>query len=172
MSEIEVAREQAVHLLRLGHSVNEVATELGRTPQWVRKCWRRYQTSDWAGLKERSRAPHQPGREIPEPVRRAVLQARSELEAKAARGQELKYVGGKVVRTRLRAKKVTTIERILQQAKMTRARQKKAKVIYPHLKPSQAHQLYQVDHLPRYLQGGQKVYCFNAIDVVSHYPTG
>lgn len=178
MSEIEAAREQAVHLLRLGHKPNEVAAELGRTPQWVRKCWRQYQSSGWAGLKERSRAPQQPGREVSEPVRQAVLQARSELEAEAARGQGLKYIGGKAVRTRLKANRVQplpsvpTIERILRQAKMTKPRQKQAKVVYPHLRPTQAHQLYQVDHMPHYLQGGQKVYCFNAIDVVSRYPTG
>ena len=178
MSEIQVAREQAVHLLRLGHRPTAVAAELGRTPQWVRKCWRRYQALGWAGLQEQSRAPHQPGRQVTEPIRRAVIQARSELEAEAARGQGLKYIGGKAVRTRLKAKKiqplpsVPTIERILRAAAMTNPRPKKAKVVYPRLRPDQAHQLYQVDHLPRYLQGGQKVYCFNALDVVSHYPTG
>jgi hypothetical protein len=67
---------------------------------------------------------------------------------------------------------VATIERILRQANMTKPRPKQAKVVYPHLKPTQAHHLYQIDPLPHYLQGGQKVYCFNAIDVISHYPTG
>jgi hypothetical protein len=45
-------------------------------------------------------------------------------------------------------------------------------VNYPHLHPTQAHQLVQVDIYPRLMQGGQRVACFNAIDVVSHYPTG
>jgi hypothetical protein len=44
--------------------------------------------------------------------------------------------------------------------------------VYPHLEPQQAHQLLQVDIYPRYLQGGQAIACFNAIDVVSRYPTG
>jgi transposase InsO family protein len=45
-------------------------------------------------------------------------------------------------------------------------------VIYPHLQPTAAHQLCQVDIFPRYLQVGQQVACFNALDVVSRYPTG
>jgi len=47
-----------------------------------------------------------------------------------------------------------------------------AKVLYPHLAPSQPQQLIQVDIVPHYLPGGSKVACFNALDVVSHYPTG
>ena len=34
------------------------------------------------------------------------------------------------------------------------------------------HQLCQVDIVPHFLRGGQSISCFNAIDVVSRYPTG
>jgi len=107
-----------------------------------------------------------------------VRKARSELEAEARRGQGLKYIGARAIRTRLKVQDVTplpsvrTIERILQEANMTHPHQARPEVQYPHLHPSQPHQLCQVDHVPRYLQGGKPVYGFNAIDVVSRYPTG
>ncbi len=178
MSERQAEREKAVHLRRLGHSTTEVAEELKRSPQWVRQCWRRYQNSGWAGLAERSRAPHQHGRRLGTEIKQAVRKARSELEAEAAQGQGLKYIGGRAIRTRLKQEQikplpsVRTIERIVEAAQMTRSKESKSVIAYPRLKPSQAHQLCQIDHMPHYLQGGQKVFCFNAIDVVSRYPTG
>ena len=178
MSELQAEREKAVHLCRLGHTSAEVATELGRSPQWVRKWWRQYQQAGWAGLAERSRAPHQHGRRLSPKIRKAVQRARSELEAEAARGVGLKYIGGRAIRTRLKKWKlkplpsVRSIERILEAAEMTRPKQSQPEIEYPRLQPSQAQQLCQVDHMPHYLQGGQKLYCFNAIDVVSRYPTG
>lgn len=178
MSQVQAEREKAVHLRRLGHTTAEVATELGRSPQWVRTWWRQYQQSGWAGLSEKSRAPHQHGRRLSPEVRQAVRRARSELEAEAARGIGLKYIGSRAIRTRLKKWKlkplpsVRSIERILEESKMTRPKQSQPTIDYPRLQPSQAHHLCQVDHMPHYLQGGQKVYCFNAIDVVSRYPTG
>ncbi len=178
MSELREAREQAIHLLRLGHSPTEVGTELGRSAVWVRKCWRLYQAAGWAGLVEQSRAPKRHGTETAEVIQRAVVKARSELEAEAARGVGLKYIGGKAVRTYLKGKgieplpSVPTIERILREAGMTQAREKRPAVIYPRLRPQKPHQLCQADHIPRYLEGGEQVYCFNAIDPVSRFPTG
>jgi transposase InsO family protein len=178
MSETQAEREKAVHLRRLGHTTAEVAEELKRSPQWVRQCWRRYQNSGWTGLAERSRAPQQHGRRLDAQIKQAVRRARSELEAEAARGQGLKYIGGRAIRTRLKQGQiqplpsVRTIERIVEAAQMSRSKESKPVIEYPRLKPSQAHQLCQIDHMPHYLQGGQKVFCFNAIDVVSRYPTG
>jgi len=106
-----------------------------------------------------------------------VRQARSELEAAAARNEGLKYIGARAIRTRLKAAEkpapsLRTIERILQEFGMTRPHQALPEITYPHLQPQHPHELCQVDHMPHYLQGGEKVYCFNAIDVVSRYPTG
>ena len=177
MNKQQADREKAVHLRRLGHDTAAVATELGYSQQWVRKWWRRYQASGWEGLADQSRTPHQHGRQVSKEVRQAVVKARSELEAEASRNEGLKYIGGRAVRTRLKGRvsavpSVATIERILREEGMTKPREERAKIVYPRLRPQQPQQLYQVDHIPRYLHGGQKVYCFNAIDVVSGYPTG
>ncbi|RMD66727.1 transposase, partial [Candidatus Parcubacteria bacterium] len=45
------------------------------------------------------------------------------------------------------------------------------KVSYPHLRPTQPHQLIQSDIVPKHLLGGTRIACFNAIDVVSRYPS-
>jgi len=178
MNEIQAARESAIHVLRLGYTAREVARELNRSESWVRKCWRLYQAGGWAGLAEASRAPHQHGRRLSNEVRSAIIRARSELEAQAAKGTGLKYVGGRAVRTRLKAQKVSplpsvaTIERVLREAGMTRPKAASPTISYPRLCPHQPHQLIQIDHMPHFLQGGQRVFCFNGLDVVSRYPTG
>lgn len=172
-------RWTAIHLLRAGHSVVAVAEQLGRSERWVRKWRQRYERAGWAGLQERSRAPRQHGRRLPSETRQLVIQTRSELEAEAASGHGLKHVGARAVRSRLRerlggsAPSVASIERILRTAGLTRRRQPpQPEICYPHLRPTAAHQLGQIDIVPHYLTGGQKVACFNGLDVVSRYPTG
>lgn len=173
-------RHTAIHLLRAGHSVEQVAEQLKRTPPWVRKWRKRFESESWQGLADRSRAPKTHSRRLPDPVRQLVAQTRSELEAEAAQGIGLKYIGAMAIRTRLKAKlndplpSVPTIERILREREMTQPRSKatQPKIVYPHLKPSQPHQLCQVDIVPHFLTGGERVACFNAIDVVSRYPMG
>jgi transposase len=180
MTNLAEQRYTAVHLLRAGHSVSEVAKQLQRHPNWVRKWYKRYQNEGWSGLQERSRAPKQPGNKISPDIQRAICQARSEVEAEAARGTGLKYIGAIAVRTKMKQKKIkplpskATIERVLRANEMTRPKAKAAavKISYPHVQATAPHQLCQVDIVPHYLPGGAKVACFNAIDVVSRYPTG
>ncbi len=170
-------RERAIHLLRSGRSVREVAQILQHSESWVYKCRQRYQEAGWEGLKSRSRRPHTLARRLPAHVRQAVREARSELEAEAAQGG-LKFIGSAAIRTRLKEKGITplpskrSIERILRDAQMTqpRPRAKAEEDTYPHLQLTEPHLLVQVDICPRYLKGGQSVACFNAIDVVSRYP--
>lgn len=173
-------RRSAIHLLHAGHSAKEVAEHLGRTSRWVRKWRKRYQTESWEGLKDRSRRPHRIANETPEATKQAIRKARSELEAEAAEGKGLKYIGGQAIRTRLKAEKVSplpsvsTIERVIRSAGMTRPYQRPEppKVDYPRLNVDQPQMLTQVDIAPHYLKGGERVACFNAIDVFSRYPTG
>lgn len=173
-------RKSAIHLLRAGQRVKAVADELGRTPRWVRKCRKRYQTEGWDGLKERSRRPHHFARQTTEANKQAIRKARSELEAEAEEGQGLKYIGGQAIRTRLKEAgiqplpSIPTIERVIRAAGMTRPyqRPKQPEIHYPHLKVKQPQTLIQADIVPHYLKGGQRVACFNAIDVASRYPTG
>ncbi|MCC6601956.1 MAG: transposase [Anaerolineae bacterium] len=173
-------RKLAVMQLRQGKTVTEVAQSLSRHPNWVRKWQKRFETEGWSGLKERTRAPKKPKHQLLPEVRAAICQTRLELEAEAALGEGLKYIGGRAVRTRLKQKRVkplpsvSSIERTLREAGLTRPKaiSSKSEIAYPRLQPTQPHQLCQVDIVPHFLQGGQRVACFNALDVVSRYPTG
>jgi transposase InsO family protein len=181
MSDELAIRRTAIHLLRSGRAPIEVAQEVKRSLSWVYKWRKRYfEAGDWQALQDRSRAPkHQP-KKLPEGVRQAIRAVRSELEAEAAEPGKLSYIAAQAVQGRLRQRRIaplpsiSSIERELRAAGMTRPRkpQEPDQVAYPHLRPTQPHQLIQVDIVPRYLPGGPCVSCFNAIDVVSRYPTG
>jgi transposase len=174
-------RRTAIHLLRSGRSPAEVAEDLQRCSAWVYK-WRDrfFEQGDWHALHDRSRAPRHPSRKLLESVRQAICHARSELEAEANQPGKLSYIGAPAIRERLDKWKIrplpslTSIERTLRRKGMTHPHKSKpaSEVIYPHLKPTQPHQLMQADIVTHYLPGGACVACFNAIDVVSHYPTG
>jgi len=49
-------RKMAVHLLRKGEKVEDIAIELRRSEKWVRKWWKRYCQDGFRGLQERNRA--------------------------------------------------------------------------------------------------------------------
>jgi len=173
-------RKLAIHLLRKGEKVEDVALELGRSEIWVRKWWQRYRQDGFRGLQDQSRTPNKHGRKLSTEVVTKICLARSELEAERELGTGLKYVGALAVRTRLKKWGVkslpskASIERVLHKYKLTHKKEEKTeeKVDYPQLQPNHSQELVQVDIVPHYLTGGEKAPCFNAIDVVSRYPTG
>ncbi|MBM4460716.1 MAG: helix-turn-helix domain-containing protein [Chloroflexi bacterium] len=128
MTSLADERMSAIHLLRAEQTVSEVAQQLGHSERWVRKWWQRYQTAAWAGLADQSRAPHRRPRQLSAVVRQQIILARSTLEAQAATGTDLKYIGAPAVRTRLKAQgcqplpSIASIERVLLAAGMTRPR--------------------------------------------------
>lgn len=177
-TELYQERKSAIHLLRSGCSRKEVAAELNRSIVWVCKWQGRFEKNGWAGLKSQSRAPKEHGRKLSPKIQEAIIQTRSELEAEAAEGDGLKYIGSRAVLARLKRKKITplpglaSIERVIRAVGMTKTKSTEEKIKYPHLQPKQPHQLLQVDIVPHYLRGGQSVACFNGLDVVSRYPAG
>jgi transposase InsO family protein len=181
MSDELAIRRTAIHLLRSGKTPTEVAQEISRSLAWVYKWRKRYfEAGDWEALQDRSRAPQHVPKKLPVRIRQSIRAVRSELEAEAVVPGKLSYIGAQAVQGRLQQKRIaplpsiSSIERELRAAGMTRPRKPKEPnlVVYPHLRPTQSHQLVQVDIVPRYLPGGPCVSCFNAIDVVSRYPTG
>ena len=171
-------RKRAVYAVLRGKTLDETAEAMYRSTGWVHKWWHRYQKGGWSGLHDRPRAPRQHGRKISAETREAICQVRCELEAGAELNAGLKYIGARAVRTKLNERGLTqipsqpTIERVLRDAGLTRKKEDKPQVKYPRLRPTVPHTLYQVDIVPHYLRGGQRVSGFNAIDVVSRYPTG
>ena len=173
-------RKSAIFQLRKGKTMQEVAQNMGRSLYWVSKWHNRYQEEGWSGLQDRSRAPKKPGNQLPREIREAIYETRLELEVEGELGLGLKYIGGRAIRTRLKKNNVkplpsiSSIERVLRDRGLARRKAKmvEPKINYPHLQPIAAHQLCQIDVVPHFLQGGQRVSCFNAIDVFSRYPTG
>ena len=176
----DTQRQAFIHLVRSGRSVSQAAGEVGRARSWGYKWQARYNQEGWAGLQERSRAPQHVARQTPVAVRQEIMRLRSELEAEAQASDKLGYIGADAIYGRLSASHirplpgVSTIERLLRQAGMTKPRPPEVtkEVDYPHLQPTSVHQLTQVDIVPHYLSGGQSIACFNSIDVVSRYPAG
>jgi len=164
-------REKAIHLLRSRSRVQEVAKACNRSKKWVYKWQARFESEGYAGLSGHSKAPKKHGRKLSNAMRRAILRARSELEAEAASGECLKYIGPRAVRTRLKRKRIkrvpsrASIGRVLKEAGMTRTPEPEKPVIYPHLDPKKPLQLIQVDIVPHFLTGGTRIPCFNTIDI-------
>jgi transposase InsO family protein len=173
-------RKRAIFQLRKGKTMEEVAQNMGRSLYWVWKCHNRYQAEGWTGLQDRSRAPKKHGNQLPTEIREAICETRMELEVEGELGKGLKYIGGRAIRTRLKQNNVkplpsiSSIERVLRDSGLVRHKSKtpEPKIDYPHLRPDAVHQLCQIDIVPHFLQGGQRISCFNAIDVVSRYPAG
>src|SRR5262245_43210710 len=126
MSQTEYAlRQTAIHLLRSGKAPATVAQELNRSLAWVYK-WRKrfFLAQDWQALRDRSRAPKRRPAHLPQAVRAAIRQARSELEAEAVQPGKLAYRGAHAIQARLRTKQVvplpsiSSIERELRAAGM------------------------------------------------------
>lgn len=173
-------RVTAIHLLRSGRTPGEVSQELGRCRAWVYKWWRRFQQRhSWADLQDQSRAPKRCSRKLSEDLRQAICRVRSELEAEADLPGHLNYIGAAAIRSRLKREgrvelpSLASIERVLARADLTHPHASRPpEVSYPQLQPSQPHQVVQVDIVPHFLPGGGSVSCFNAIDPVSHFPSG
>jgi transposase InsO family protein len=173
-------RVTAMHLLRSGRSPTEVAAEMKRCLSWVYKWRGRFASEGWRGLEDRSRAPIECPKQLPERVWQQIRAMRSQVEAEAEIPGQLPYIGAHAIRARLRKKRLkplpslSSIERELRRAGMTRpkAREDEPQIQYPHLQPGQAGQLLQIDIVPHYLLGGRAIACFNGIDVVSRYPAG
>lgn len=118
MGESEQAkRRTAIHLLRSGRSVSEVAEEVERSPSWVYKWRTSFQADGWSGLRDHSRARKGQETRLPERVRQEIRKARSELEAESQTPGKLSYIGAHAVRARLQVQQIlplpsiTSIER-------------------------------------------------------------
>jgi transposase len=179
-AEAYAQRVTAVYLIQQGWTPTKVGQVLGRSRAWGYKWWQRFQHNQaWEDLHTQSRAPRSGPTWLSPAVQQLICRVRKELEAEASLLDQLGYVGAAAIRSRLQAEGLShlpsraTIERMLGQAGLTQPHASEEEPIhYPHLQPGQPHELIQVDIVPHYLPGGGCVSCFNAIDPVSHYPSG
>ena len=102
-------RQTFIHLIHSGKTVSQATQEVGRARSWGYKWKVRYEQEGWAGLKERSRAPHHVARKTPPLVRQEILRVRSELEAEARERDKLGYIGANAIYGRLSAREYPAV---------------------------------------------------------------
>jgi transposase InsO family protein len=175
MDDVGVGMRRAAARRRLaGESPEAIATDLGRTRQWVAKWAARYDPHDPGWANGRSRAPKRVARRTAADVEAQVLAVRARLEANPwaqvgapAIAWELEKLGAVVPPSR-------TIERILGRAGATRrprpGRRASKGIRYPAPAATRPGDVVQIDLVgPRHLDGGLRFHALNQIDVCSHH---
>jgi putative transposase len=177
MSDGEAAlRREAARRRLAGESPEAIASDLGRSRQWVAEWAGRYDPEDPGWAAGRSRAPRHVANRTPEDVCERVLAVRARLAenpwAQVGAGAiawELSKLGGPAVPPR------RTIEEILRRAGVTgrqqRGRRRMSKGLpYPAPAAQRLGDVVQVDLVgPRHLHGGVRFHALNQIDVASHH---
>ncbi|HAF11517.1 MAG TPA: hypothetical protein DCK98_15745 [Chloroflexi bacterium] len=171
-------RRRAMEMLREGRRPSEVASELGRSREWLAKWRRRFEGAGTAGLREQSRAHLTHPQTTPARIVRAVLAARDRLTRRRGR-QRFAGSGADAVAWELELAGVRplparrTIERILQRAgKTARAApiaHERSGGTYPAPRAEEPGDLQQTDLVgPRHLRGPSgplRFYAFHTVDV-------
>ena len=175
MDEVEIAlRGEAARRRLAGESPRAIATDLGRTRQWVAKWAARYDPHDPGWAEGLSRAPKRVANRTAAGVAAQVLEVRKRLEANPwaqvgapAIAWELSKLGAVVPPER-------TIEEILERAGATKrqrpGRRASKGIPYPAPAARRAGEVVQVDFVgSRHLDGGVRFHALNQIDVASHH---
>lgn len=170
-------REQAIAWYEQGIPFTEIIRRLGRSREWLAKWLRRFREFGWAGLRDRSRAPHTRPRRLPKGVEQEILHWRQRLEQRTHRAWRFAGVGAEVIRDALHRHSVvpppsiSTIERVLRRhGYPQRTPRQPARPTEPYPAPRATHpgDLHQNDLVgPRYLRGPRGVVRFYAVATVA-----
>lgn len=116
-------RLRAVELAGTGWKSAAIGRELDRSPRWVRKWVRRFETEGDAGLMDRSRRPVCSPSRLDDTVRSEILRLRDELEKDRHANVGAKAIRAKMQRTGTVAEipSVASIKRILNHAGVARS---------------------------------------------------
>lgn len=169
MDNDEVLRQEAVILYLQGFSVQDVASRVEKTRQWVYKWIHKYQqteNSDWyASL---SNAPKDVSNKTSEGIELTVIEIRKRLSSNPYSQRGAISIIYEFERLGLKPPTITTINRILKRNKLvdqSLSKQRKQKEY-----PGYFLDVQQIDLIgPKYLKGGFKFYFYNIIDTDNHY---
>jgi putative transposase len=158
----EKIREQAVSLHRQGHSVAEIARQLGKSRQWVYKWIGRSSSGEPDWNRSHSNAPHTVANRTAEHIEKAVVIARMNLENDPYREAGAYPIMHELMRQGIKSPSVATINRILKRKGLISPKQHyvKSGIDYPE-EPFNMHIMDLVG--PRYLRGGNRFYLLNII---------
>jgi transposase InsO family protein len=171
-------RIEAIRRVKEGESVHSVSRALGRSRRWYYKWATVYQREGAAGLHDR-RGRREAANKTPAWLAQLIIETRDRLVQQAHTGQSFVGIGARRVVHELQALQVEplphwiTVHRHLVRAGRVPPDQEGEPVGYcPRPAAGQVNDVHQVDIWPPVLVGGQKVYFFHLVDIVSWYPFG
>jgi putative transposase len=169
-----VLRREAARRRLAGESPGAIASDLGRTRQWVAKWAARYDPHDPGWAHSRSRAPKRVANRTASGVEAQVLEVRARLEANPWAQVGAPAIAWELEKLDAVVLPVRTIEEILQRAGATKrkrgGRRASKGIPYPAPAARRPGELVQIDLVgPRHLNGGVRFHALNQIDVASHH---
>ncbi len=178
--ETEALRHRAIDLYLQGKRPAEIARELGRSRQWFYETLARYQREGRAGLREKSRRPHQTPRKTAPEIEAAVVRVRKLIVS--GKDPVLRYgnYGAEAIAAELRRAGMeppshATIYRILHRHGLVEPRPKRRHrqrlpKDYPWPSLSAGGTLHVMDFMMRTLPGGQRFYAANLLEMPCQWP--
>jgi transposase-like protein len=173
-SEQEIRRE-AVRRRALGHRVCDICRDLQRTPQWLNKWWREFQTNLETDFADHSRAPHTSPRKIAEEVEQAIIAVRKILEDAATPETRYGLIGTRSVQAKLERLGIkpppseATIQRVLAKYGLTHSLgANHENAYYPWPIAWEINAIFATDIITKHLHGGTSIENFHTIDHYSH----
>lgn len=134
-------RHQAIRMRLAGQSIEHIYEVLGRSREWFRHWWRRYQAMGVNGLFDLTRSRYQPPR-IPPELERTIVGIRRRLESEYYPRTRYSLIGASAILAELKALHVRplpcerTIERVLERAGVTVPRVHLARFLAKHEYPT------------------------------------
>jgi len=167
-------RQVAVDLFEQGSRLTEIAAELGRSREWVRKWLNRYRNENAAGLDSRSRRPHTNPSRLSETVRDEICAVRALLEADRHANRDAAAIQAEIETRAVidTVPSLSSIKRVLSERGLTRPYQKRRRSKIPTLglpKVATPGIWQQADWVQdRHLQGAIRFNSLQIADVGSH----
>jgi putative transposase len=163
-------RRRAIRLKLRGLRPSDILRRIPRGRTWLFRWLKRFACSGWPGLKNKSKQPKHSSQAYPLQSRTVVLGLR-----RAMHKRRLGLLGARAIQQEIRQQKllnhlpsVATINRWLRTAGLLSPPvPAPAAVFYPEPRAPTDYVLHAMDWTARYLEGGQKVFAFHSVNVVT-----
>lgn len=171
----QALRCEAVQRRALGHRVCDICRDLERSPRWLNKWWRAWQTHPEIDFADHSRAPHTSPHKTAEEVEQAIITVRKNLEAAATPQTRYGLIGATTIQSKLERLGIkpppseATIQRVLAKHHLTHplgANHQSA--YYPWPLAWEINAIFATDIITKHLRGGTKIENFHTTDHYSH----
>ena len=171
----QALRREAVRRHALGHRVCDICHDLGRSPRWLNKWWREFQTHPEIDFADHSRAPYHSPMRITTETEQAIVTMRQVLEEAATPETRYGLIGARSIQGKLERLGIkpppseATIQRVLAKYCLTHplgANHESA--YYPWPMAWEINAIFATDIITKHLRGGKAIENFHTIDHYSH----